>query len=100
MDSNFVVTGIMALCSVISAIVTVYTLTRNKDNDCVKSGEQTGNMLTELGFIKSGVEDIKGQLRRHDDIFMRMSERVTAVEESAKQAHLRINRMEEKIDHE
>ena len=95
MNTTIIITGIMALCSIICAIVTILTVTRNKGKDCKENGEQTGNMLSELGFIKSGVEDIKGQLRRHDDIFMRMSERVTAVEESAKQAHLRINRMEE-----
>ena len=26
--------------------------------------------MAELGYIKSGVDDIKGQLRRHDDLFL------------------------------
>lgn len=89
-----------AACAVAGTVVALAVYNTNAKKDCTDDGKEAGNMMAEIGYIKSGVDDIKGQLRRHDDLFLKVSERVTAVEESAKQAHLRISRMEEKIDHE
>lgn len=47
-----------------------------------------------LQYIKSGVEDIRFEQRDQGRRFDTLSERVTRVEESTKQAHHRINRME------
>ena len=72
----------------------IYGFTRNKHTDDEAQGRQSGTILTELGFIKSGVEDIKTEQREQRKINTEIYSRLTSVEASAKQAHKRIDRME------
>jgi hypothetical protein len=51
-------------------------------------------MLTELGYIKSGIDDIKTEQREQRRINTEHATKLAAVEASAKQAHLRIDRIE------
>lgn len=55
---------------------------------------QTGTLLSDIGYIKSGVDDLKRKQETSDDRHFALAERVTKVEESTKQAHKRIDRME------
>lgn len=61
-------------------------------------GKQDGVILTEIGYIKSGVDDIKRKQERQDEKHIETITRVTAVEASAKQAHYRIDRIDDIID--
>lgn len=54
-------------------------------------GKQDGVILTEIGYLKSGVDDIKRQITEEDKRHNELVERVSKVEESAKQAHKRID---------
>lgn len=72
------------------------TFFRNKKNDDAEGGKKDGIVLTELGYIKSGVDDIKRKQEKQDARHIEVITRLTAVEASAKQAHKRIDRMEEK----
>lgn len=69
-----------------------YKRTQAKDNQ--DTGENRGVLLTEIGYIKAGVDDIKRKQDGQEDKHNQLSERVTRIEESTKQAHLRINRIE------
>lgn len=82
------------LCTLIGAVIGVATLTRNKAKDDRSEGQQSGQMLTELGYIKSGVDDIKSEQREQRKINTEFATDLAAVKASAKQAHLRIDRME------
>jgi hypothetical protein len=55
-------------------------------------------VLTELGYIKSGVDDIKAEQREQRKINTEFYSRLAAVEGSAKQAHHRIDRLEGRED--
>lgn len=54
-------------------------------------GKQAGVMLTEMGYLKSGIDDIKAQMRDSDKRYTELNARVVAVEASAKQAHKRLD---------
>lgn len=69
-------------------------ISRNKRTDDTENGRQSGVILSELGFIKSGVEDIKAEQREQRKINTEVYSRLTSVEASAKQAHKRIDRWE------
>ena len=72
----------------------VMTAVRNKKTDDKSEAKEDGIILTELGYIKSGVDDIKhkqAELEKQNLSFVR---HLTAVEESAKQAHKRIDKLE------
>ena len=43
--------------------------------------------MTEIGYIKSGIDDIKAEQREQRNTNTQFLERLTAVEASAKQAH-------------
>ena len=61
-----------------------------------KDGSANGALMSDVGYIKSGVDDLKRKQEQSDERHYALSERVTAVEASAKQAHLRIDRVENK----
>jgi len=48
-------------------------------------------LLSDIGYIKSGVDDIKSEQKEQRKTNIEVVSRLTAVEESAKQAHKRID---------
>lgn len=85
---------IALLCTLLGAAVGFATFTRNKSKDDRSEGQQSGQMLTELGYIKSGIDDIKTEQREQRKINTETATELAAVKASAKQAHLRIDRIE------
>lgn len=63
-----------------------------------EDGEESGTLLTEIGYIKSGVDDIKRKQDKQDEQYLKITERMAAVESSAKQAHKRLDRLENITD--
>lgn len=68
---------------------------KSRDKDMQSEGRQDGVMLTELGYIKANTEDIKAEQKEQRKINTEVYERLTAVESSAKQAHHRIDHLED-----
>lgn len=78
----------------------VVTLFRNKRADDNAEGERGGVVLTELGYIKAQLDDLKRELRDMREAVNDLTVRVTRAEESAKQAHRRIDAVEKRIGKE
>lgn len=72
----------------------IITAVRNKKTDDTKEAKEDGIILTELGYIKSGVDDIKHKQEEQEKQNIDFVKHLTAVEESAKQAHKRIDKLE------
>lgn len=72
----------------------IITAVRNKKTDDTKEAKEDGIVLTELGYIKSGIDDIKHKQEGQDKQNLEFVRELTAVEESAKQAHKRIDKLE------
>lgn len=72
---------------------------RTDKTDNNAEGKKDGVILTEIGYIKSGVDDIKRKQETQDKQHIEVVTRLTAVEESSKQAHHRIDGLEDKINH-
>lgn len=59
----------LSLAGVIVAIVcSLAALLRNNRTDNREEAQQQGSILTELGYIKSGVDDIKAEQREQRQI--------------------------------
>lgn len=86
--------SIALLCALVGGIIGIITFSRNKSKDDRSEGQQSGQMLTELGYIKSGIDDIKTEQREQRRINTETATELAAVKASAKQAHLRIDRIE------
>ena len=54
-------------------------------------------MLTELGYIKSGVDDIKRKQEKQEEQNLAFVAQLSAAASSAKQAHKRIDMLESRI---
>lgn len=72
----------------------ILTALRNKKTDDKSEAKEDGIILTELGYIKSGVDDIKHKQAELEKQNLNFVRHLTAVEESAKQAHKRIDKLE------
>lgn len=91
---------IIGILSPICAIVFGYaTFTRNKKSDTTADAKQDATVLTEIGYIKGGIDDIKAEQREQRKTNTDFISRITAVEQSAKQAHKRIDRLKNITNH-
>lgn len=86
--------SIGVICTLLGLCISYAVFTRNKTKDDKAEGRQDGVMLTELGYIKANTDEIKNEQREQRKINTEMTTRLAKVEASAKQAHLRIDRIE------
>ena len=86
------------LIAIIGAVLSVATFFFGRVSVAKTNGKENGMVLTEIGYIKSGIDDIKQEQREQRNINTEVLTRLTAVEESTKQAHKRISDIAE-IEH-
>lgn len=88
--------------AILGGVLAYVAFLRNSKKDSEADGKQSGTILTELGYIKGGIDDLKSENREQRKTNTEFISRLTAVESSAKQAHKRINRLEgrEHYEHE
>lgn len=93
---------VTVLISIVTAIggfmLSYFKFGSDRAKDIQSEGRQDGVMLTELGYIKANTDEIKAEQKEQRTLNNDFRERLTAVESSAKQAHHRIDRQEERID--
>lgn len=95
MSETAILSAILGVLGSVCAIAFGYaTYKRNCKTDDANQGKESGTILTEIGYIKAGVDDIKRKQDKQDDRHVEIISRVTAVEASAKQAHHRLDRLE------
>ena len=70
---------------------------RNNKTDNTAEGKKDGVLLTEIGYVKAGIDDIKRKQEKEDDRHVQVVSRLTAVEAPAKQANQRLDSLESKI---
>lgn len=97
MQTLSVVIGIVG--GIFAIMFGVASFFRNKHTDYEGEGKKDGVVLTELGYIKSGVDDIKRKQEKQEQQHIEVISRLTAVESSVKQAHKRIDAIEERHEH-
>ena len=82
-----------AIGTVIGFLITVLTYTRNRDKDVKSKAAEQATINTKLDTINGGVESLRVDFKVEQKERAALSERVTRVEESAKQAHRRIDEL-------
>ena len=66
---------------------------RNRHQDDTAEGQNAGTIMSDLGYIKANTEEIKAEQKEQRKTNIEFITRLTAVEESAKQAHKRIDEL-------
>lgn len=74
--------SIAGLCFTVAAFI-IGRMTAAKN-----SGQEYGVMLTEIGYIKSGVDDMKKKMEQSERRYIELAERVTKIEEVVRIYHL------------
>lgn len=59
-----------------------------------QDGAEDGELRASVKYIRDGVDDLRVELKSQSQRYDLLAERVTRVEESTKQAHRRIDRLE------
>lgn len=91
---------LFGICGTVCAILFGYAaFHRNAETEVQENGKESGTLLTEIGYIKSGVDDIKRKQDKQEEQYISVTERMATVESSAKQAHKRLDRLENITDH-
>ena len=85
---------ISILCAVGGLIVGYLAFRREKNNDVANGASESAVIKTKLDNISSGVDSIRIDMKANEKRVSDLSERVIRVEESAKQAHKRIDKIE------
>ena len=88
------------VCTVLGAVISYATFSRNKGKDDRSNGQQLGTVLTALGYIKSNTDALKTAQRAPRTPHTEVEGRLAAVEASAKSAHHRIDHLEAVRDEE
>lgn len=60
-----------------------------------QDGAEDGELRASVNYIRQGVDDLRVEIKSQSQRYDLLAERVTRVEESAKQAHKRIDRLED-----
>ena len=87
-------------CAILGGVLGYAAFLRNSKKDSEADGKQSGAVLTELGYIKSGIDDLKTENREQRRTNTEFITRLTEVESSAKQAHKRLDSLEGYVHHD
>lgn len=85
---------IPVLTATSAAILAWVARGRTIRRDAAADANKDATLRTDVDYIKRGVDDMRFEIRSQRQQYDALSERVTRVEESSKQAHYRLNRIE------
>jgi hypothetical protein len=90
-----IIGGIIGAVGTLSAIVFGFIgYNKGLKKDSKQEGETDGTIKTDIKYITSLIENILVEQRHINEVLSGHAERLTRVEESSKQAHKRLDRME------
>jgi hypothetical protein len=86
--------------SILSTLCAIYfgckAFVRSRDKDRESAAKVDAIVLTEIGYIKSNTDEIKSEQREQRKTNIELISRLTSVEASAKQAHKRLDVIEDR----
>lgn len=87
------------ITGVITFFIGYLTFMRNRDKDTRSDAQRDAVFETKIDMIAVGVDTIKVDLRANEKRISEISEQLIRTDESAKQAHKRIDKIEDKFEH-
>ncbi|MES1054161.1 hypothetical protein FOA24_35995 [Bacillus thuringiensis] len=86
------------LIAIASAVIGYFSYALNRSKEIKSDGQQGAEMKAKLEYISKGVDDIRIDQKASERQMVSFGERITRVEESAKQAHKRIDNVEKETN--
>lgn len=89
---TFIISTICTVAGIaVTALFSYIAYQRAQKHENRDEGENKGVMMSDIGYIKAGVDDLKREQRETAASINRLAERITRCEESTRQAHKRID---------
>jgi septal ring factor EnvC (AmiA/AmiB activator) len=82
------------IVALLGLVVSYLAYQLNRSKSIKTDSRDSAEVKAELGYIRKGVDDIRIDLKANEKNIAHLSERVTRVEESTKQAHKRIDNLD------
>ncbi|EJQ01335.1 hypothetical protein [Bacillus cereus] len=86
------------LIAIASALIGYFSYSLNRSKEIKSDGQQGAEMKAKLEYISKGVDDIRIDQKASERQMVSFGERITRVEESAKQAHKRLDNLEKEAN--
>ena len=100
MTPHEILTIIITAVGVIAAVVTGFIGYQNGlRKNSTRDGEERGVLMTEIGYIKAGIDDIKKQQERQDRAHNDLNLRVKTIENEQKTMWKRIDELKGERKH-
>lgn len=81
-------------CTVGGFVLSYMTFQRRRDQEIASDTKEKTVVSTKLDHISEGVDNIKVEMRANEKYMSRMNEQLIRVDESAKSAHKRLDKLE------
>ncbi|EJS63485.1 hypothetical protein [Bacillus cereus] len=86
------------LIAIASVVIGYLTYALNRSKEIKSDGQQGAEMKAKLEYISKGVDDIRIDQKASERQMVSFGERITRVEESAKQSHKRLDNLEKEVN--
>lgn len=86
------------ITGVITFFIGYLTFMKNRDKDTRSDAQRDAKLETKLDMIAVNVETIKVDIKSNEKRISEISEQLIRTDESAKQAHRRIDKIEDKFE--
>jgi septal ring factor EnvC (AmiA/AmiB activator) len=93
---NQSVISIGLLCLLVGTLIGFLTFSRNRDKDVKSDASKNAVIETKLENIYQGVENIRIDIKANERRVTELNDLVIRIDESTKQAHKRIDKIENK----
>lgn len=87
-----VIVGIV--CSIIGAVIGYFGSQRQKTLDATGDGKEKGELVTDIKYIKDGIDELKSKQKEQDRQYIEVVVKVAQVEASCKSLHKRVDAWE------
>jgi hypothetical protein len=94
LETNILISCVSAVCGIVFGYIAMQARIRGETK---QSGVETGQLKTDIEYIKRSSDTTLLELRCLNRTVNNHSDRLARVEESTKQAHLRINEIREEM---
>ncbi len=95
MDTAAMMAAISVLAALSGMVLGWTGKARTVRQDTIAEAKEDATIKSELQYIKRGIDDVRFEQRAQGKRFDELAERVARLEESTKQAHHRLNRLDE-----
>ena len=97
MDTATIAIIVSALGVIFSLIFNLVAVNRNNKQETKEKATSIAVLNSDMGYVKSGIDDIKAKQSDTDNAMRDFATRVTQAEDSAKSAHHRLDNHETRI---